>query len=575
MTYAAHSARGARVPCTVVEVDLDYITDVSVTPTNTDGSLCYRTPATTLQGSLPVVSRTVRWVLSTQRPIASLGGIPCLVGAKIAAEEVRPGRGLGFFGQATIDVMDFVDDDSRSEDPFYADASRVGIDLSAGTYLTKLMNRNPWWTGRRIRVIEGFATGGVWDPADAITHNYLVRDVQGPTAGRLKITAVGPLQLLNLDAKEAPLPSEGVLFADLTAVATTATISDPVIAATYPASGHLRIGDELVSFTRVADVLTIARGQLNTIADTHSAGDSLQLYLSYTGMTVVDIIEDLLTTYGGIDPSMLALAEWADEQAQWLTLYSLSGGISTPTKILTLLQELLETTACIIWWDDAIGQIRLRAVRPSVYPVDTWSDKFNLLSAPSLKVDISERVSRTDVLIDLRNAVKDPKETSSYRTRVIGIDQGSAVTEHQSVKVRLIATRWLTSAQISLAIRASYQTTAQLRDGRQTIIAEVSSKDSAREIGDVLEILTRDIVDRTGQPQRTRGIVVKREIVAQGSKYRYTLDRLAFGGRYAYFTDNPYPDFSAATTPQRDPGAFFSDALGSPLASGEPAYVFG
>lgn len=583
MTYAEHAARGARVPCTVVEVDLDYIDDVAVTPTNPDGSLCYRTPATTDQGDLPVSFRTLRLITSTQKALPNLpGAIPCLASAKIATEQVKPGRGLGFFGQATISLVDFTDDDRRGEDPFATDASRTGIDLRAGTFLTKLMARNPWWTGRRIRVIEGWATGGVWWPDDTITHHHFVRDVQGPTDGRQTITAAGPLQLLNLDEKEAPLPSEGVLLEDIDEVTTSATfdlssVAMATIDATYPTSGMLRIGDELVSYSRVTGTaaLTITRAQLSTAASTHSAGDTLQLYLSYDDVPLVDILQDLLVTYGGVDVSLLAVAEWADEQAQWLSLYSLSGGISQPTKVLDLVQELLETAACILWWDDAIGQIRLRAVRPSVTPVGTWSDRFHLLSATAIKVDARERVSRTDVLMSMRSPVLDPKVSSSYRVRVLGIEQGAGVTENQSSKVKLLASRWLSPNQVSLAVRASYQMTAQLRDGRKTVVVEVASKDSSREIGDILELLTKDIVDTSGQPKRTRGMVVKREPIEAGSRYRYTLELIPFGGRFAYFTDDPFPMYADATAGERDPGAFFTDAAGGGLGPNQSPYIFG
>src|SRR5687767_4561436 len=99
MTWASHAQRTERTPCTVVEVDLDWIDAEGVLAVNPDGSLCYRTPATTSQGDLPRTTRTRRWMTATQRPIPELGAIPCLRSAKISPEEVRLGRGLGYFGQ--------------------------------------------------------------------------------------------------------------------------------------------------------------------------------------------------------------------------------------------------------------------------------------------------------------------------------------------------------------------------------------------------------------------------------------------------------------------------------------------
>jgi hypothetical protein len=573
MTWETHAARRERIPVLVVEIDLDWIADVGVTATNPDGSLCYRTPATTSQGTFAVTTRTRRWMSTGQRAIATLDAIPCLKSASIAAEEIRIGRGLGFFGKATITLADFVDDDRRFEDPFAGHASRSGINPEAGSYFGKLFARNPYWTNRPIRVIEGWTTDGVWDPSDTIVHNYFVRDVQGPTGGTLTINAAGPLQLLNLDEAEAPAPSDGVLEFDITSSATTASIADPVLAATYPASGLLRIGDEVVSFTRSGQTLTIGRALKGTIADTHQAGDSLQLVLSYTAQPITNIIQDLLVTYGGINTANLALAEWATEGSTWLADYVLSGDVTQPTKLLDLVQELVEIAVAVMWWDDQTGQIRLRSVRPATTIDATWTDKANLLTRPVLKRDMAERVSRTDVLCDLRSAAGDPKVSSSYRIRLLGNEEGAAATEHGSTKLKLIASRWLNAASVNLGIRATAQITAQLRDGRQTYTVEVSAKDSAHTIGDVIDLQSADIIDRNGTIASVRCIVAKRETVKNGSVYRYTLERSGVGGRFAFFTADPMVDYSAASSSQRDPGAFFADAAGGGLG-GDPYYAF-
>ncbi len=579
MTWADHGKKSERIPCLVVEVDLDWIEDHSgdtILPVNTDDSLCYRTPATTSQGDKVVTFKTRRWMTSTQRPIPELGAIPCLNGANISAEEVRVGRGMAFFGQATIDLIDFVDNDRR-EDPFFEDPSRDAIDHSAGTYFSKLMARNPWWTGRPLRILEGWSTDGVWHENDAIVHHYFVRDVQGPSDGHLRITAAGPLQMMNLADSEAPAPSSGVLQLDISETDFAAQIHDATIAEDYPASGLARIGDEVVLFTRIGTALTLTRGRLNTVPDSHTAGDSIQLCLQYENTALVEIIRDLLVTYGHVDQSFLALDEWVQEQAQWLPLYFLSGVVTQPSKVLELTQEILEASACMMWWDDSRGEVRLRAIRPSAQPRGTWGDRYHLLGPPMVKRDLAERVSRTDVLLDLRSGSKDAKDSSSYRTRLVGIPLGEEATQNGDSKLRLIATRWLSISQIALASRASVQITNQLRDGRQTIVVEVASKDGNRQIGDVLDIESKDIVDRNGQALLTRAIVVKREAIKYGSKYRYTLERSPFGigSRFAFFVEIDTPDYADAAEYQRDPGAFFANADGSGFGPNDPPYLFG
>jgi hypothetical protein len=576
VTWADHAQRMQRTPLTVVEVDLDWIDDGGITATNPDGSLCYRTPATTAQGSPTVTTRTRRWQTAGVRALPELGAIPCVERVAISAEQLKIGDGLGSFGQVSVTVADFVDNDARAEDPFATDASRSGLDLSASTYLTKLLARNPWWANRSLRIIEGWATDGVWHPDDTTVHHFVVRDVQGPSNGKITITAVGPLQLLNLDEAEAPKPSAGGLLADITDSATSATIHDPVIAGDYAASGLLRCGDEVMGYARSGQALTLTRAQLGTVAEAHSADDTLQVVMSYAAAPLTDIVADLLMNHGGVPAGRIDFAGWAVEQSRWLSLYRLSGHISAPSKIIDLVRELLEASGSVLWWDDLAGLLRLRAIRPALRPVTTWTDAFHLLAPPVLATVAADRVSRCDVAIDLRSADRDPGNASSYRVRVIGVPLGEEATEHGSSKVRLIASRWISADQTSLAVRASWLTTSQLRDGRKTIGVEVSAKDAWAQMGDTVAVSSRDLIDRTGAPSLVRGVVVRREAVAAGSRYRYLLERLALSGqRFIYLTDTGLPEYDDATDEERDPGWFLAGSGGAAFGPDDPAYVLG
>jgi hypothetical protein len=574
VTWAEHAQRQSRTPCIVVEIDLDWIDDVAVTATNPDGSFCYRTPATTDQGDLAVTTKTRRYMTGTQKAIPELNAIPCLVSAKISPEEIRIGRGIGYFGQVSIELDDFNDDDRR-EDPFYDDVSRDDVDHTAGTFFGKLMARNPYWTARRMRVIEGWSTDGVWHDADTIVHHFQVRDVQGPTNGKLRITGAGPLQLLNLGEREVPTPSRGYLLNDIASGAGSATI-EPVDRATeYDASGYVRIGEEVIAYTRVGAVLTLTdRGALGTEAEDHTAGDTIQLCKVWTNEAVTEILRSVLVDFGGVDEDDLALSEWAEEQSVWLNLYELSAVLSKPAKVLDIVQELLEAVAGIIWWDDQQGLVRVKAVRPAVSSIGTWTDRHHLTKPVDVRRDLTERVSRTDALISLRSPVKDAKDAASYRIRVVGDPLGEGPTEHGTEQVKVIATRWFAASQLTLAERACAQSTLISRDGRQTYMVEVSAKDSARQIGEVLDLLSRDIIDRNGAQVRTRVVVTKREVVKEGSLFRYTLERLPFVGRYAFYTAADCPDYPDAATLEKDPGGFYADTDGTGFEP-DPAYLYG
>ncbi|MBF9649663.1 hypothetical protein, partial [Streptococcus pseudopneumoniae] len=80
---------------------------------------------------------------------------------------------------------------------------------------------------------------------------------------------------------------------------------------------------------------------------------------------------------------------------------------------LDLVRELLEASGSVLWWDDSSGLVRLRAIRPALSTVATWSERLNLLGSPDQKRDMGQRVSRCDIAIDLRSADKDPKAVTS------------------------------------------------------------------------------------------------------------------------------------------------------------------
>jgi hypothetical protein len=574
--WAEHARRTSRTPVWVVEVDLDYYDDVAIPATNSDGSLSYRTPATT-DGTWTVKKKTRRWTTHTQRPIPTLPAIPCVVSASLGGEEVKIGQGLGYFGQASIELIDFMDDDRRSEDPFASDASRSGLDPNAGTYFGKLLARNPYWTGRTIRIMEGWTTDGVFSIADAITHTFFIRDVQGPSDGRLKISAVGPLQQISLEEQEIPSPSTGVLLSDIDAVVTTATLADAAIAGDYAATGMARIGDEVVEFTRSGAVLTIARGQLGTVANSHKAGDAVQECLVYSGVNVIDIIYDILAS-AGVEASLMDLVGWQEEGRRYLAAYDFSAVLGTPTKAIDLVRELLEASGLILWWDDLQSLIRLKSIRTSLSAIATWTDNLHLIDRPAIKSDISQRISRTDVLMDLRSPILDPRNASSYRARLIGIEIGAEAIKHGKSQLKLLPSRWIQSTRLDIAERTSYQTTSFLRNGRKTIDLKVAAKDASAKIGDCVAVKSRDLVDRTGAPAIVKCLVCKRSIVSPGSVYSYGLEQFPDEGRLSYIVDDSTPEYLLASAEQRSPGAFICGEGGAgpdPSTPTDPPYLIG
>lgn len=581
MTWQSVASESTRVPVQIVEVDLDYVENGPATMAS--GALGYKTPHTTDDAGtsgLEVTTKTRRWMSRHVTPVGTLSAIPCVSSISISSEEIRVARGLGFFGQATVSLVDFVDDDLE-EDPFYDDSSRAGVDHNAGTYFGKLVARTGgYWSGRSIRIIEGWLEDGVYNSANSLTRNYLIRDIQGPVGGRFTVTCAGPLQLLNLDQKQAPEPSRAKLAVDITDVLTAlpfASVEDPD--SVMPDDGYIRIGDEIIKCVISTGEWTLTRGQFSTTEEDHTGGDTIQPCLYYETEDVTDILQDLLETQAGIDSSFLDLTGWAIEQSRWLRLYNLTGIVSEPTKVMDLVQELLEISACLLWWDDATGKVILKALRPALETDHTLTDAYHLLGHVTTSRRMEDRVSSLDVLMVLSNGAAQINEAASYRIRVVGQSLGAGTLEHKSAKVQQIATRWLDRTQTAVAIRASFQTAKQLENGRVTYSFETSAKDAWLQLGDIVDIQSADLIDTEGAVVTTRAMIVKRDIVQVGSKYRYVAEQFVFDGRFAYVTPAtvgslPYPDYANATADQRDPGWFLSDTDGT-LPNGDPPYLLG
>ena len=62
------------------------------------------------------------------------------------------------------------------------------------------------------------------------------------------------LKLASDERAVCPIPSQGRLNLDMTAIATSFTVTPSGVGADYDASGYVRVGSEVMSYTRSGDV---------------------------------------------------------------------------------------------------------------------------------------------------------------------------------------------------------------------------------------------------------------------------------------------------------------------------------
>jgi Phage tail fibre adhesin Gp38 len=329
---------------------------------------------------------------------------------------VSLGDDMGQRGSVTITLRDarHTDLPTTSFDKYRTDR---GYDpLAFGTFWGRFKARNPYM---RFQTLLLFVTQRDRDGNDfnVETRVYAVESISGPDggSGEVRITAKDILKIADGDFAKAPVQSPGFLSADITAVATTATMAPSGAIADYPSSGYICIGgSEIVSYSKTGgDTFSMTRAQLGTVAATHAAQDRLQLVLRYAGISPDVIIADLLTTYAGVNPGSIDTGAWAAEVSGYLaTVNTLT--ITEPTNVRDLVSEIILQIGGAIWWDDVNEQIRFQILRGIDTNAELWN--YDNIIYDSLRVveQESKRVTEVSVYFAQLNPTLKVDETRNY-----------------------------------------------------------------------------------------------------------------------------------------------------------------
>jgi hypothetical protein len=320
-----------------------------------------------------------------------------------------------------------------------------------GTFWGKWLARNPFHQGAyRCRVRDGVV-------GQALTgmrvRNYLLDRVEGPSNGQVKVVLKDLFSRVEDVKAVAPVASKGELQADITSAATAATLNPVGIGASYPASGYAAIGDEVVSFTRVGDALTLVRGQLNTVAAAHSTQDLVQLVYNETAQRPHDIAYRLLTTYAGILASEIDKADWDLKAADITELYT--GRIVEPTPVATLIAELSEQAGFTVWPDTATGMVKFAALRSAAGTVTVTDNEWIVDGSLKTRRQDNKRASQVWMYYGQIKPTLKLDERRNYNSRLVAVDLvAEGAQEYNAPAIREVFSRWVpqfgrTSAQKS------------------------------------------------------------------------------------------------------------------------------
>lgn len=309
-----------------------------------------------------------------------------------------------------------------------------------GTFWGKWLARNPYYQHLACRVREGVLGQ---DIEDMTVRHYMLDRIDGPADGKVVLVAKDAFALLAAEKAVAPAASLGELDANITAVATTATLSPSGIGDLYyAASGYIAIGDEEMSFTRSGDTLTIVRGVNGTVAEEHEQEDLVQEVLVYSAQLAHDIVYDLLVNFTEVEASSIDTDDWDAQAAQLTRLYS--AHIVRPSPVEDLIGELAEQAGFTCWPDITTGMVKFVPLRAQASTASFTDDNAVVAGSLRLKRQTARRASQVWVYYGQIDPTEDLDEQRNYRSRVVVSDLASEADEqHGSAAIREIFSRWI------------------------------------------------------------------------------------------------------------------------------------
>lgn len=453
--------------------------------------------------------------------------IPSLGKVRVTPARLNPGgadRNAGALGQRASITVPFTDHpyNDRLVDKYRTERDYDPVER--GTFWTKWRARNPYYMQRPIRLRTGYLKDGVI--VDEITREFVITGFSGPDAeGNVSIQGKDVLTLAEDEKAQAPVASQGKLAAGITATATSATLTPAGIGdSKYPASGQIRIGKEVVSFTRSGDSLTLTRGQFGTDAKAHDEDDLVQLCLRYVSEAPQDILEDLLTNYAGIPASYIDKVQWDAEALDFLPrLYSAI--ITEPQGVSKLISEMAQQMYFTVWFDERIGKIILKAVRlaqeDEVFELD--DDKHLIADSVAWKDLSDELITQVWVYYGQIDPTEKIDQGSNYSTIAITADPSAeGADKHNLRRIKTIFSRWIDATNASAAEDLGHRILDRYGNAPRQVTFRVDAKDDYLWLGNFIRLSNRLRVNQFGEVNSVNAQIFQAEESALGSEYKFT-----------------------------------------------------
>ena len=440
---------------------------------------------------------------------------PCVRDVSIAPATINAKGGIGARASASVSMDDFPGSDRYDIDPYLSD--RTYDPFEVGLHWTKWRARNANYENNPARIESGYLVDGIYDPENFETRHYIIASMTA-SGGKASFKFKDPLQLVSNKESLAPAPSTGVLNADITAGATSLTLTPSGVGNDeYPASNfYVKIESEvLLCSSRTGDTLTVSRGEENTTAVAHSADDTVQLCLEYTGQTVDQVQFDLLTTYAKIPPYYIPRGSW-EATIDTYTNTTPDRIITDPTPVQKLVSEVCEEWPHKLHWNDRGRQIDLDVIWEPPTTANVLDGEEDIMELSVMdKTDM--QVSTVFIFYGQVDPTKKVDEKDNYAVTYVRAN-ADAIARYNSNNTKTIFAPWISASNGATARRV-----AQLYGRRFGITPRevrflLEDKNSEVWLGENRFINHRDIVDQNGNPVDTLFEITS---AAEGNAFQY------------------------------------------------------
>lgn len=539
----------SRIPVFTLDIDLPWCGNTygvaPCTASGPSGSECYHSYRTCQdKANFDKTAKTVSLCTPGAPLPADVQSRPYIKkdGVQLSPTEIDPYKGLAVRASATVACQDEPCPDHEF-DPYHATRASV----AGGSFWSRLLARFPY-SNLPARLKRAYFTDG-WDAGDFTTEHYIIESITGPdSSGNVQIKMKDLLQLST--KKLVPAPTPGKLAAVLGTNDLSMTL-ETGNGAYYAASGHVRVGDQIIRYTSNAgDVLSwpdsTYRSQFGTTAVEQAVGDGVQQCKVYDGVRVHEVIEDLCNESGIADANIDLTGNEADDD-QWLGVrYAITTCLSEPTQVSTYLEEIAQQTGGAIWLDPEAQKVKYRYIgpqSPGALVGSTLTRTANLIDGQTRIVpQDSLRLTRAAVYYNLVTATSNTREGKNYLRPALFIDaDAESDNEYGDVRDQVIYSRWFT-ADNDLAMQGFIaRRVGRYRDVPRNIECKVDPKDAAVREGDLYDVTTAQLVAADGSTQAVRCLVVKRK--DNGNGVDLTLQTTNFTRRYGFIAPNGTSDY--------------------------------